>query len=196
MNVAYLAICATVALLSAFGTVASKTPMRAALSLLAHILSLAAIYISLFAHLLGAVQLIVYAGAVVVLFVFVIMLIGPNEDSGVNLPGGDVARVLSICLMVGVGLSIAGAVGTVNPTAPMITGCADGVAECNQFGGVRGVANVLYKDAAVPFELISILLLVAILGAMAVARGRTLHEGKRRKAELELAAQVAASSGQ
>lgn len=198
MSIVYLALCALVALLSAFGTIASKTPMRAALSLLAHILSLAMIYISLYAHLLGAIQLIVYAGAVVVLFVFVIMLIGPTEDTGLNMPGGDIARVLSICLMIGVGLTIAGAVGTVNPATPEIASCAGGVAECSQFGGVRGVANVLYKDAAVPFELISILLLVAILGAMAVARGRTLHEGKRRKAERdsELAAQVAASSGQ
>ncbi|MDB4990880.1 MAG: hypothetical protein JWN04_6058, partial [Myxococcaceae bacterium] len=53
-------------------------------------------------------------------------------------------------------------------------------------------------DAALPFELISILLLVAVLGAMAVARGRSLHEGKRVKAarDSELAAQVPASSGQ
>ena len=198
MSTIYFCICALVALLSAFGTIGSRTPIRAALSLLAHILSLATLYISLFAHLLGAVQLIVYAGAVVVLFVFVIMLIGPTEDAGVNLPGGGVSRVLSVCLMIGVTLSIAGGVGTVMPAAPTIAGCPGGVAECSQFGGVRGVAEVLYKGAAVPFELISILLLVAILGAIAVARGRSLHEVKRVKAarDSELAAQVAASSGQ
>ncbi|MDB4971998.1 MAG: NADH-ubiquinone oxidoreductase chain [Myxococcaceae bacterium] len=197
MSTIYFCLFAVVALLSAFGAVASKTPIRAALSLLAHILALAGIYISLYAHLLGAVQLIVYAGAVVVLFVFVIMLIGPTEDTAAQMKGGDVGRVLSVCLMIGVTLSIAAAVGGVNPVAPAIAGCEGGVAECSQFGGVRGLANVLYKDAAVPFELISILLLVAILGAMAVARGRSIHEGKRRKAARdELAAQVAASSGQ
>jgi NADH-quinone oxidoreductase subunit J len=195
----YFAICGTIALLSAFGTVSSRTPIRAALSLLAHILSLAALYISLYAHLLAALQLIVYAGAVVVLFVFVIMLIGPMQEPRASTTTGLTARVLSICVMSGVAISLASGVGSVMPAVPEIVGCADGSPECSQFGGVRGVANVLYRDAAVPFELISILLLVAILGAIAVARGRTLHEGKRLKAasvrERELA-QAAASSGQ
>jgi NADH-quinone oxidoreductase subunit J len=182
----FFGICATIAVLSACGTVASRTPIRAALSLLAHILSLAALYLTLYAHLLAAMQLIVYAGAVVVLFVFVIMLIGPTEEhltaagSGVS---GWIPRVLSMCLMASVAISVAAGVGHMMPTAPIIEGCPDGVAECNQFGGVRAIASVLYKDAVVPFELISVLLLVAILGAIAVARGRTLKESARIKAE-------------
>ncbi|MET0339818.1 MAG: NADH-quinone oxidoreductase subunit J [Polyangiales bacterium] len=194
----YFALCASVAIISAFGTVASRTPIRAALSLLAHILSLAGLYISLYAHLLAAMQLIVYAGAVVVLFVFVIMLIGPTEEPKGPIAKGGAARVLSVCLMIGVGVSIAAGVGGIMPETPVIEGCADGVPECRQFGGVQGVAAVLYRDAAVPFELVSILLLVAIVGAIAVARGRTLGERRRLKAqqERELAARVAASSGQ
>jgi NADH-quinone oxidoreductase subunit J len=181
----YFVICAVVALLSAFGAVASRTPIRAALSLLLHILALAALYISLYAHLLAAMQLIVYAGAVVVLFVFVIMLIGPMQEPKRPMTSGAIARVLSVCVMSGVAISIAGAVGGLTADLPMILSCPPGQPECSQFGGVRGVANVLYKDAAVPFELISVLLLVAILGAIAVARGRTLHEAKRRKASHE-----------
>jgi NADH-quinone oxidoreductase subunit J len=182
MSTIFFAVCAVVAVLSAFGAVASRTPIRAALSLLAHILSLACLYLSLYAHLLAAMQLIVYAGAVVVLFVFVIMLIGPTQDAPSRAPSGGIASVLSICVMAGVSISIAAGVGSYMPAVPDIAGCPNGVPECSQFGGVRGVANVLYKDAAVPFELVSILLLVAILGAIAVARGRTLHEGKRLKA--------------
>jgi NADH-quinone oxidoreductase subunit J len=198
MSVLYFAVLAVVAILSAFGAIASRTPIRAALSLLAHILSLAAIYLSLFAHLLGAIQLIVYAGAVVVLFVFVIMLIGPTQEAKSPAASGMMARALSICVMAGVTLSITAAVGTVRPEAPLIAGCENGAPECGQFGGVRGIANVLYRDAIVPFELVSILLLVAILGAIAVARGRTIGEGKRRKAarEAELAAAAAASSAE
>jgi NADH-quinone oxidoreductase subunit J len=180
--IVYFSVLAVVALLSAFATVASRTPIRAALSLLAHILSLAAIYISLYAHLLGAVQLIVYAGAVVVLFVFVIMLIGPTQESTQPNATGYIAPVLSICVMAGVSLSIAAAVGGFSPPVPNISGCANGLPECGQFGGVRGIGEVLYRHAAVPFELVSILLLVAILGAIAVARGRTLGEAKRKKA--------------
>jgi NADH-quinone oxidoreductase subunit J len=183
-------------MLSALGTIISRTPIRAALSLLAHILSLAALYLSLYAHLLAAMQLIVYAGAVVVLFVFVIMLIGPMQEAKTPSAGGSIARILSICVMSGVTISIASGVGSVSRELPDIIGCPAGQPECSQFGGVRAVAAALYKDAAVPFELVSILLLVAILGAIAVARGRTIHEGKRLKRERELSAQVAASSGQ
>ncbi len=193
----YFSLCAVGALLSAAGAVASRTPIRAALSLLAHILSLAGLYLALHAHLLAAMQLIVYAGAVVVLFVFVIMLIGPTQEPKTPMASGAVASALSIFVMAGVAISIASAVGGVMPPAPVIAGCPDQKPECLQFGGVRAVAGVLYKDAAVPFELISILLLVAILGAIAVARGRTLHETKRRKAlrEGELA-ELPASSGE
>jgi NADH-quinone oxidoreductase subunit J len=183
LGVMFFSTCALIAVLSAFGTISSRTPIRAAMSLLAHILSLAALYVSLYAQLLAAMQLIVYAGAVVVLFVFVIMLIGPNEEP--RMPGihGLVPRMLGLMFMAAVGLSIASGVGHVKTAAPAIEGCPPGVAECAQFGGVKGIARVLYKDAAVPFELVSILLLVAILGAIAVARGRTMAEAKRLKAE-------------
>jgi len=196
LGILFFVIFGLVALLSAFATVISRTPIRAALSLLAHILSLAALYLSLYAHLLAAIQLIVYAGAVVVLFVFVIMLIGPMQESSAPSASGSMARILSICVMSAVAISIASGVGSVSRELPDIIGCADGQPECSQFGGVRAVAAALYKDAAVPFELISILLLVAILGAIAVARGRTIHEGKRLKRARELTAQVPASSGQ
>jgi NADH-quinone oxidoreductase subunit J len=183
IGIFFFCICAAVAVLSAFGTISSRTPIRAAMSLLAHILSLAGLYLSLHAHLLAAMQLIVYAGAVVVLFVFVIMLIGPTEEP--RIPGiqGAIPRMLGLFMMAAVGLSIASAVGPISTEAPSIPACPPGVVECSQFGGVKGIAAVLYKDAAVPFELISILLLVAILGAIAVARGRTLGEAQKLKAQ-------------
>jgi len=190
----FFGLCAAVAVLSAFATIASRTPIRSALSLLAHILALAGLYLTLHAQLLAAMQLIVYAGAVVVLFVFVIMLIGPMQEP--RIPGlqGAAARMLSILMMAAVTLSIASAVGVYNIEAPEIEGCEAGVVECGAFGGVGGVANVLYRDAVVPFELISILLLVAILGAIAVARGRTLKESDKYKTDL--AAREASDSAQ
>jgi NADH-quinone oxidoreductase subunit J len=201
-GIIFFAICATVAVLSACGTIASRTPIRAAMCLLTHILSLAALYLTLHAHLLAAMQLIVYAGAVVVLFVFVIMLIGPTQEEAgpAGFPGG-VPRVLSLCLMAAVAISVASAVGHLTPDAPIIAGCDDGVAECSQFGGVRAIASVLYRNAAVPFELVSVLLLVAILGAIAVARGRTVREAAKLKAQRakdagQLTAEASASPGQ
>jgi NADH-quinone oxidoreductase subunit J len=202
IGVMFFCICGAVAVLSAFGTISSRTPIRAAMSLLAHILSLAGLYLSLHAHLLAAMQLIVYAGAVVVLFVFVIMLIGPTEEP--RTPGihGAIPRMLGLCMMAAVGISIASAVGHIGTEAPRIDGCLPGVVECSQFGGVKGIAAVLYKDAAVPFELISILLLVAILGAIAVARGRSLAESRKLKSRHakedaeKLTAEAAASAAE
>jgi NADH-quinone oxidoreductase subunit J len=183
LGTVFFAICAGIATISAFGAIASRTPIRSAMCLLAHIISLAGLYLSLHAHLLAAVQLIVYAGAVVVLFVFVIMLIGPTEEP--RAPGleGATPRVLSIFLIGSVALSIASAIGGNMPTAPEIEACEPGVVECGEFGGVKGVGRVLYKDAVVPFELVSILLLVAILGAIVVARGRSVDEAQKLKAE-------------
>jgi NADH-quinone oxidoreductase subunit J len=205
----FFALFASLAVLSAFGTIASKTPIRAALSLLAHILSLAAIYLTLHAHLLAAIQLIVYAGAVVVLFVFVIMVIGPTQEPRSYGLKGATPRLLSMFFMAAVTLGIASAVGVYTPELPEIAGCPEGITECGQFGGVRGMARVLYRDMVVPFELISVLLLVAILGAIVVARGRTVREAQRLKTERardaddaqrareqQLAREVAAHGGQ
>lgn len=202
MGTLFFSAFAAIAVLSAFGAISSRTPIRAAMSLLAHILSLAALYLTLHAQLLAAIQLIVYAGAVVVLFVFVIMLIGPTEEPPSKGIGGLVPRMISLCLMAAVSISVAAGVGHFRPDAPVIKGCPEGVVECGQFGGVKGISAVLYRDAAVPFELISILLLVAILGAIAVARGRTVGEAKKLKAarakedaERGLAAEVFPQSG-
>jgi NADH-quinone oxidoreductase subunit J len=196
LGTVFFCVCASIAALSACGTIASRTPIRAAMSLLAHILSLAGLYLALHAQLLAAMQLIVYAGAVVVLFVFVIMLIGPTEEP--RRPGisGAAARVLAMCLMAAVAVSVAAGVGHLRPAAPAIEGCSNGLPECAQFGGVEGVAKVLYRDAVVPFELVSILLLIAILGAIAVARGRSVFESKRHKAQREAAAAAQPAGGE
>src|SRR5688572_20124329 len=80
-------LCALVAFFGAIATVSMRSPLRCAVALLFNIIALAGMYITLHAHLLAAIQLIVYAGAVVVLFIFVIMLIGPSEPSPVNFRG-------------------------------------------------------------------------------------------------------------
>jgi NADH-quinone oxidoreductase subunit J len=202
-------LCAVLALISALGTVIVKSPIRAAMSLLAHIASLSGLFLTLHAHLLAALQVLVYAGAVVVLFVFVIMLLGP----GVNDPPtsrGLVARTVAAALMGLLTLGLASALVPLEPERATIEACANGQPECQQFGGVDGFSEDLYVAGAVPFELISILLTVAIVGAIAVARGRSAEEARaaerakaerdaaaaaRSKRERELSAQVAASGG-
>lgn len=168
--------CALVALLGAIGTIVVKSPIRAAMSLLVHIVALAGLFLSLHAHLLAALQIIVYAGAVVVLFVFVIMLIGPAVPERPT-TRGLVLKSVASSLMGLLTLGVASVMVGVTPDAPIIEGCekAQG-AECGQFGGVSGFAEYLFDQAFVPFELISILLTVAVVGAIAVARGRNAAE--------------------
>jgi len=196
--------CSLVALLSALGTIIVRSPIRAAMCLLVHIVALSGLFLSLHAHLLAALQVLVYAGAVVVLFVFVIMLIGaatPEQPS----TRGLVIKSVAASVMGILTLAVASVVAGFAPERPLIDACDPAAgAECGQFGGVGGFAQHLFDQAVVPFELVSILLTVAIIGAIAVARGRTPREVEqaRKRAEAKAAAdqtlpaQAAAAGGE
>ena len=169
-------LCGVIAVVSAVMTVTLASPLRAAVALLAHVTSLAGLYLTLHAHLLAAIQLLVYAGAVVVLFVFVIMLLGPGALPGRAEPRGWMTKAMGAGLLVLFAGAIAFAVGKTNPEAAALPTCPEGQAECEQFGGVNALSAAIYQDAAIPFELVSMLLLVAIIAAIAVARGKTADE--------------------
>src|SRR6516165_9169132 len=84
---------AILALLGALGTVSAKSPIRGAMGLLLMIVSIAGLFLALHAQFLAAIQLIVYAGAIVVLFIFVIMLLGPSASPSKD-ARGLVPRIL------------------------------------------------------------------------------------------------------
>lgn len=164
------AIFAFAALLSAVGVVTMR-PIRAALALLAHIVALAGLFLTLHAHLLAALQVLVYAGAVVVLFVFVIMLIGPSPPE----PPPEtrwVQKSLGAALVVLLGSGLAASLLGVSRDRPTIAACASDDVACEPFGGVDALSRELYREGVVPFELVSVLLTVAIVGAIGVARSR------------------------
>lgn len=172
--------CALVAIVAAVLTVSLRSPLRAAVALLANILALAGLYLTLHAHLLAAIQLLVYAGAVVVLFVFVIMLIGPSsEPKPTGQPRGLTLRTAAAAVMALVAGGIAFAVARVERPYVDLDQCGSGHADCPElFGGVTALGEAIYRGAAVPFELVSVLLLVAIIAAVAVARGHSPEEKK------------------
>jgi NADH-quinone oxidoreductase subunit J len=155
-------VTAIFAVVGALITVGVRRPLRAAMGLLIHIVSLAGMFLTLNAHLLAALQLLVYAGAIVVLFVFVIMLLGPEAEAG-SVEGGLVSRTTAGALTATVFLVVATAIGKF--AAPWVE-VPEG------YGTVEGMGLAVYRGALVPFELISITLLVAIIGAIAVARSR------------------------
>lgn len=156
-------VTAILAMAGGLMTISARRPLRAAIGLLVHIVSLAGLFLTLNAQLLAALQLLVYAGAVVVLFVFVIMLIGPAAEVG-PMEGNLPARTLSIALTATIVLAVATSVAYFD--APWVS-----VPET--FGTVEGLGMAIYQEAVVPFEVVSITLLVAIIGAIAVARSRT-----------------------
>jgi NADH-quinone oxidoreductase subunit J len=156
---------AAVAVASALATVIMRNPIRNAVGLFVHVLSLAGLYISLSAHFLTAVQLIVYVGAVVVLFVFVIMLLGPASEAPTD-AAGRLPRAIGAGAMVAAGLFLASVVKDLHP---------DRVANPPGFGTLESVGRELFGPAMIPFEMASVLLTAAIVGAFAVARS---HHGK------------------
>jgi NADH-quinone oxidoreductase subunit J len=182
----YFWVCALVALGGALSVVISKNPIRGAMGLLLLILSVAGLFLSLHAQFLAAIQLIVYAGAIVILFLFVIMLLGPSAATPSD-RRGLATRVFGGGLF---GLAALGALTLVamamradSHPLPMPVPDAG-------FGGIDAFGTILFADALVPFEVSSALLMVAVIGAIAVAKGRqgvdTLSKNEQEAARIAL----------
>lgn len=152
---------AVMALASAVGTIIQRSPIRSAVALFAHILSLAGLYMTLSAHFLMAVQLIVYVGAVVVLFVFVIMLLGPDADAADD-GAGRAPRTVGGVAFGAVGIAMAITLMKFHP---------ERLERPLAFGTLREIGGYLFGPAKLPFEFASVLLTAAMVGAFAVARG-------------------------
>ena len=150
--------------------VLSRKAVYSALFLVVTIFCVAVLYLSLSAEFLAAVQLIVYAGAVVILFLFVIMLLNPRADEGsvgarLFVP---LAVLLAVLLLaqVGAAVTVVAAPG-VAAFPPPDPGWGD---------NTLAIGRLLFSEHALPFELTSVLLLVAILGATTLARKRDVGE--------------------
>jgi NADH-quinone oxidoreductase subunit J len=168
LGTAYFYLCALAAVAGALGVVLSKNPIRSAMGLLLTIVSIAGLFLALHAQFLATIQLIVYAGAIVVLFLFVIMLLGPSASTPSD-RNGLFARMVAGVLFGAVGLGaiamVAKAAAEAHRTIPMAQPDPG-------FGGIEPIGSALFSDALVPFELSSALLMVAVIGAIAVAKGR------------------------
>ena len=148
---------------SAAGVVVARNPVNAAMSLVAAFFFLAGIYVLLTAHLLAFLQVLVYAGAIMVLFLFVIMLLttGDENYARARVKAMQVAGVFGAA---GVMAVVIRAVQHLGPL-PMRQVASD-------FGTVKAVGRILYTQYLLPFEATSLLLLVAIVGAVVVAKPR------------------------
>jgi NADH-quinone oxidoreductase subunit J len=153
-------------LAGAVGVVASRNPVHAALSLVGTLFGIAVLFVAQEANFLAAVQVIVYAGAIVVLFLFVIMLLGVDRAENLRVePLGGGQRLTAGVLSLGVlalvlatlastGWEATGAVGEVDEAVPDI----------NQIG------DALFTRYLYAFEITSVLLVIAVVGAVVLAR--------------------------
>jgi NADH-quinone oxidoreductase subunit J len=157
LGLAGIAVAAAVAMLF------SRNAVYAALFLVINFLTIAAIYLLLHAAFIAAVQVSVYAGAIMVLFLFVIMLLGAEkvETSTKELWQRPAALALAAILMIELAYAILRPEGAVEK---VLTAVPEG------FGSPETVGRVLYSRYLLPFEAISILLLVSMVGAIIITR--------------------------
>jgi len=168
LEFAFFGICSLIALLGAIATVASKNPIRGAMGLLSTIIGIAGLYLTLSAEFLATIQLLVYAGAVVILFLFVIMLLGPSALSKRE-ARGPWARFIGAGVLFVSCLAMAMLVIRAQP------GAATQFAKVPaKFGTIESLGHELFTTGLIPFELSGALLLVAVVGAVAVARGKQI----------------------
>lgn len=162
------AIFATVALASAIAVVVAKSPVHSALYLLLSFVLVAAIFILQQAEFVGAVQMLVYAGGIMVLFLFVVMLVNP----GFARPGKsfqnqwDVALVLLPLFL----LPFLYVLGTEKLPAVAVKPDAFRMVGTKVAGNTEAVSWVLFRDYLVPFEVASVFLLVAMIGAVVLGK--------------------------
>jgi NADH-quinone oxidoreductase subunit J len=169
MNPVLFFILAVLLIVSALSVILQPNPVRSALSLVVTLFVLAVTFLLLDAQLIAALQVIVYAGAIVVLFLFVIMLLNLQEEPRVMARfGAQCAAVLlgSLFLLALVRFAVA----PLRPPASATSGMAAPVPP--GFGSVATLANVLFTRYLLAFEITSVLLLVAIIGAVVLAKRR------------------------
>jgi NADH-quinone oxidoreductase subunit J len=166
-------ILAALALGGSIGVVAARNPVGSLLFMVAALASVAGIFVLLEAHFLAAIQVMVYAGAILVLFLFVIMLLNLGHDYQRDIKGGLMA-ILSFAIT---GL-VAGIVARSLPGSTdsalqqTFPGAVSIDAAIQEYGAIGAIARPLFIDYVVPFEITGILLLVAVVGAIALAKRR------------------------
>ena len=158
-------VLAALAVLGAVSLILQKHPIHSALSLIVVMVALAGLYLLLGAEFVAAVQIIVYGGAIMVLFIFVIMLLnaGIEEHTSISKLAGFPGYLFVLALAGFIAATIARSASAVQSTA-----------QTGTIASTKDISGLIFKDFVYPFELTSFLILVAVLGAIVLAQ----REGK------------------
>jgi len=160
-------ILAPICVLGGLGLLFLKKAVHVALGMALVMINLGIFYIAQKAEFLGIVQIVVYTGAVMMLFIFVLMLIGvDSSDSLVETIRGQ--KVAGLLLSVGLGVVLIAAIGSVSFASPV------GLEQANATGNITGMAYLIFGKYVWAFEVTSALLITAALGAMVLAHRERL----------------------
>ena len=162
MNAILFLALAALTIAAALAVVINRNPVYSALALVSTLALMSCFFVGLEAYLIWALQLVVYAGAIVVLFLFVIMLLNVQREERALPAPGIVASVGAAAGLLALGVAFA-VTRTAFASMPAV---ADG------YGSPGHLARRLFTDYLVPFEVTSVLLLVAIVGAVVLGKRR------------------------
>lgn len=153
------------AVIAALGVITLRNPVYSALSLAVVFVSLAALYVLLSAPFIAAAQVMIYAGAILILFVFVIMMLSPGVDQGAGLLKRQRPLAVVFGLALVAELVAVLALAVLSPMRGPFT-----PEKIAQVGSIQAVGASLFTDFLLPFEITSLLLLVAIVGVVVLAK--------------------------
>ena len=153
-------VLAALAVVGSLSLILQKHPIHSALSLIVVMVALAGLYLLLGAEFVAAVQIIVYGGAIMVLFVFVIMLLNAGIEEHTNF--SKLAGFAGVPLAIALTGFIAAAIARSTDTAQ--------AASIVNIASTRQISTMIFKEFVYPFELTSFLILVAIMGAIVLAQ--------------------------
>ena len=166
MNQLIFWVAAIVAIIAAVRVIVLKNPIISVLHLIVTLIALAVLFLQLSAEFIAALQIIVYAGAIMVLFLFIVMLLNLRRDEF----GHDPLPWLRVLGTLAGGTFLAELISLLGGGHARTAALPEG------FGGVRSIGKALFGDYLFPFELTSLLLVAAVLAAVVVARRRSADE--------------------
>ena len=170
MELFVVVVAAAMILAGAIGVVVRSHPVHAALSLILTLFGVAVMFVAQEAHFLAAVQVIVYAGAIVVLFLFVIMLLGVDRTEDIKTEPFKVQRPLAVI----VGLGVIGLVtAAVVASRDVVSSRGSGLVTpdmADPDSNIRQLSRSVFGDYVVAFEVTSVLLVVAVVGTVLLTR--------------------------
>lgn len=169
---------AAVIISTAILVIGSRKPVNSALALLVMFFHVAGLFVLLDAEFIAAVQIIVYAGAILVLYLFVVMLLNVRADEGYHRQVG-IGLIAGLAILVEAGFILYRS-GFANRVSPSVSSAPAVPSAVAVPGNTETIGRVLYTTYLFPFEVASLILLVAMIGAIILAKkGIFEKEGKR-----------------